>query len=111
MSLANLFVFSVVLVFTNSAAQIFLKMGSAFRPFSVQWLVFFSSSLVFYFFSFFGYSFLLKFVDISKISPVMMVGTSSLIALYGYGIGEPFGLRKMVGIVLAVFSVLLISRS
>ncbi|HEY5599213.1 MAG TPA: hypothetical protein VIK48_00870, partial [Candidatus Manganitrophaceae bacterium] len=99
--ITNRVFFPMIVIMTNSFAQILLKMGSGFIPLSAKWSLFLFLSLSFYFVSFFGYFLILKFIDISKIAPIMMVGTISVIAIYGFWMGESFNVKKLIGIVLA----------
>lgn len=98
-------------IIVTAAAQIFLKKSSSFELMSVKWCLYLSLSLFSYFLSFVTYYLALRYFDISKISPIMMASIISIIALYGYWAGESMSLSRVFGIVLAVISIVFISRS
>jgi len=98
-------------IITTVAAQIFLKIAGSYASFKIKWLLFIFSSLFSYGLSFVSYYFALTYFDISKISPIIMASCVSLIALYGFVTGEPFNQMKLYGIVLAIISIFLISKS
>lgn len=104
-------VFVIAGILTTVAAQIFLKRGGAFELLRRNWLICIGSSLFFYAMSFLSYYLALKHYEISTIQPIMMASIVALIALYGVMAGESFNYLKAFGIVLAVLSIVLISRS
>jgi drug/metabolite transporter (DMT)-like permease len=107
----NPILFVVVGIACTSIAQILLKIGSSFNIMSGKWMLFLLISLFTYAVSFLCYYLALKFYDITKISPVMMVCTVSIVALYGFLIGENMNALRLIGIVLAIISIIFISQS
>ena len=103
--------FVVVGIVTSALAQILLKRGSAFELLELKWIFWIVLSAISYFIAFLAYYLALKFYDISKISPVMMVSIVSLVAAYGFLTGESFRFVKLFGIILAIVSIFLISKS
>ena len=101
----------IIGIITTAVAQIFLKRGGALETFKTNWLIFISLSLFFYAISFLSYYIALKHYDISTLQPIMMVGIVALIALYGFTVGESFNYIKFSGIILAILSIFLISKS
>jgi drug/metabolite transporter (DMT)-like permease len=95
----------------SSTAQIFLKSGSSFDILSKKWIVFLFLSMLTYGISFLCFYLALRFYEITKIGPIMMVGTVSIIAVYGFIVGENISLSKIVGILLALLSIVLLSKS
>jgi len=101
----------IIGIISTSAAQIFLKNASSFEMFKTKWSFYLFLSLLFYSISFLSYFLALKYFDISKISPIMMAGIISIVALYGYLTGETLNLLRIIGIILAIISIIFISRS
>ena len=101
----------IIGIATTAVAQIFLKRGGAFETFKINWLILIFLSLFFYAMSFLSYYIALKHYDISTIQPIMMASIVALIALYGFIVGESFNYIKLSGILLAILSIVLISKS
>ena len=101
----------IVGIFVTAAAQIFLKISSSYEAFKMKSLSYLLLSLFFYSISFLAYYMALRYFEISKISPLMMASIVSLVALYGFIVGETLNYQKLFGIILAIVSVFLISRS
>ena len=95
----------------TAAAQIFLKVGSSAEAFKKRWFSFLLLSLASYGLSFVSYYLALKHYEISKVSPIMMASIISLVSLYGFLAGEALSLLRVIGILVAVVSIILISRS
>lgn len=106
---ANLYV--VIGIVSTALAQICLKIATANSAFFVKWLSLLSLCLISYAVSFFSYYMALKYFDISKVQPVMMVSIVSIIAIYGYAVGENFNSLRLLGVVLAMGSIFLITKS
>lgn len=104
-------IYVVLGILMTAAAQIFLKVAGTHNTFHLKWLAFIFLSLFSYFVAFLAYYLALTCYDISKIAPIMMASIVSLVALYGFTTGESFNYQKLLGIVLALISILLISRS
>jgi multidrug transporter EmrE-like cation transporter len=98
-------------IITTVIAQISLKRAGGVDTLKSNWLILVSLSLSFYVMSFVSYYFALRNFDISTIQPIMMASIVTLIALYGFAVGESFNYLKAIGILLAAFSIFLISKS
>ncbi len=107
----NPIIYVVLGIVTTVAAQIFLKIAGSYELFRQKWLLFIFFSLFSYGLSFLTYYLALTYFDISKISPIIMASCVVLIALYGLTIGEPFNPFKVIGIVFAITSIFLLSKS
>ncbi len=103
--------FVVIGIAATSLAQILLKIGSSSAILSKGWIVFLLVSLVTYSISFVCYYLALRFYNITKVSPIMMASTVSVVAAYGFIVGENINLSKIIGILFAICSIVLISRS
>jgi uncharacterized membrane protein len=101
----------VVGILATALAQISLKKAGQYEVMHLKWGVYLLLSLVSYVVSFLAYYMALKFFDISKVQPIMMASIVSIIALYGFFIGENFSHLRILGIILAIISVVLISKS
>lgn len=109
--LLNPAIYVVIGIIVTAAAQIFLKRSSAYEVFALKGLLYLSMSIFCYLMSFISYYLALKYFDISKISPIMMIGIVSLVAVYGFLAGESFNFIKVSGIILAIISIVLILNS
>jgi drug/metabolite transporter (DMT)-like permease len=98
-------------IVATSAAQIFLKIAGTHEIFSARWSIYIFLSLATYSVSFASYYMALLHFDISKISPIMMASIVSLVALYGFAVGETFNYLKVTGIAFAILAIFLISKS
>jgi uncharacterized membrane protein len=106
---ANLYV--VIGIVSTALAQIFLKIATANTAIHIKWILFLLLSLISYAVSFLSYYMALKYFDISKVQPVMMVSIVSIIALYGYAVGENFNSLRLAGVLLAMASIFMIAKS
>ena len=94
-------------IISTVSAQIFLKIAASHpthHTFQLKWFFYIFLSLFSYLIAFFGYYMALRYFDISKVSPVMMASVVSLVALYGFAVGESFNHLKLSGIILAIIS-------
>ena len=103
--------FVIIGIVTTATAQILLKISASQEVIRFKCLLFFALSLFSYSISFASYYFALKYFEISKVSPIMMASIVSLVALYGFAVGESYSHLKGIGIFLAIVSIFLISRS
>ncbi len=95
----------------TAAAQILLKIGSSFEVLKPKWLTYLFLSLCCYSASFIAYYLALRYFDISKISPIMMSSIICIITAYGFLSGEQINASRLFGIVMAIVSIIFISRS
>lgn len=107
---------SILLIFlgiaTSALAQIMLKKSSGFQFLKdYNFFVYFILGGLFYVFSFGIYAYVLKIFNLSKISPVMTIGTMLLVVLAGiFVFREEISSRQMLGIVLGAVSIALIIK-
>lgn len=107
----NPITFVIIGILTTSIAQIVLKIGSSFNVLSKHWLISLCLSLITYIISFVCYYLALRYYDVSKLSPLMMVSTVLIITLFGFYSGENISTMRLIGIFLAIMCILFISRS
>ncbi len=106
--------FFVLLGITASAvAQILLKIsasknGEEMSLFLNNYVI---GGIAFYGVSFLLYIYILKFFPLSSISPVMVGGTTALIILASYFMGESITLFKLAGIFLIMLGIIIIFAS
>lgn len=98
-------------IISTAAAQILLKVASAHGVMQLKWAISLSLSLLAYAVSFSTYYMALKFFDISKVQPIMMASILSIIALYGFAVGEDFNRLRLAGVLLSILSIVLITKS
>lgn len=108
--LLNPKIYVILGIITTVIAQILLKRAGGVDPYKANWLILVSLSIFFYVLAFVSYYFALKNFDISTIQPIMMASILTLIAVYGFLVGESFNYLKLLGIILAVLSIFLISK-
>jgi len=107
----NPYIYIVVGILATSMAQVILKLGSKHQVLSFLWLLFLSGSLFVYSTAFLCHYLALRTFEISKLSPIMMASTVSLVAICGFILGEQINLLKILGILLSILSVYLIVNS
>ena len=99
-------------IITSGAAQIMLKKSSSFvflKDFN--FFKYFILGGLFYAFSFGIYAYVLKMFTISKISPVMTIGTMLLVVIAGALVfKEAVSVKQILGIVVGVIAIFLIIR-
>ncbi len=104
---------SYILVFSgilfSAAAQAMLKQASLIEVRGSSWFYFVILSISFYGISFLIYAVVLRYFPISKISPVMTIGTVVLVVFYGLlVVGETLSVGQLVGVGLGIISIWLI---
>ena len=107
----NPVIYVILGIVTTVAAQIFLKVGGQCELLKLKWFLFIAASLSSYALSFLTYYMALSHFDISKISPIIMASCVALITLYGFFAGESFNLLKLLGVLTALASIILLSKS
>ena len=101
----------VVGIVSTSLAQIGLKIGSSSDVLSRRWLAYLFGSAITYSISFVCYYLALRHYDVSKISPIMTIGTMLIIAIFGFYSGENINGMRIVGIILAISCIVVMSSS
>lgn len=106
----------VILVFfgilTSALAQIMLKKSSGFQFLKeYNFFVYFILGGLFYVFSFGIYAYVLKIFSLSKISPVMTIGTMLLVVVAGVLMfREQLTSKQILGIFVGLISIILIAK-
>jgi len=97
---------------TSALAQIMLKKSSGFQFLKdYNFFIYFILGGVFYVFSFGIYAYVLKIFSLSKISPVMTIGTMLLVVIAGVLIfKEHLSIKQTLGILLGFVSIFLIIK-
>jgi len=103
--------FALLAILCTAIAQIVLKISSASEIMSRKWLLLLMVSLSSYVISFVSYYLALKYFDLSKIAPITMVSTVSIVALYGFLAGETFSFIRFSGIMMSIISIIFIYHS
>jgi len=99
-------------ILTSALAQVMLKKSSHFAFLKdLNFFIYFIAGGLFYLVSFGVYAYVLKIFNISKISPIMTIGTMILVIFTGTLLfKEAIGIKQVVGIVLGMISIILIIR-
>lgn len=97
-------------IFTSALAQIMLKKSNSFYFFKENnFYIYFILGGLFYVVSFVIYAYILKAFSLSKISPVMTIGTMVLVVLAGIIVfKEHLNIKQILGIMLGFVSIILI---
>jgi drug/metabolite transporter (DMT)-like permease len=96
-------------MFLSAIAQMFLKKTSGFSFGNAQFFVFFCLAGMFYAASFGLYILILKYFPITKISPVMTLGTMSIVVISGILMfHEIITIKQLIGIVIGAVAIVLI---
>lgn len=104
-------IYVVVGIVSTALAQILLKISGTYAVMQVKWVLSLLLSLVAYAVSFVSYYMALKFFDISKVQPIMMASILSIIAIYGFAVGEDLNRLRVAGVLLSILSIVLITKS
>lgn len=99
-------------ILTSALAQIMLKKSSDFEFLKeFKFFLYFFLAGGFYVFSFGVYTYVLKIFNISKISPVMTIGTMILVVFSGFlFFNEVISWKQVLGILLGILSIILILK-
>lgn len=95
-------------IFLSAAAQVVLKISAVSEVKDLRWFILLCSSILFYGFAFLIYAIVLKYFPISKVAPIMTIGTVVLVTISGVIIGESLAMGQIVGLILGAVSILLI---
>jgi len=104
-------IYVVIGIASTALAQILLKISGTHAVMQAKWIVTLLLSLVVYAVSFLSYYMALKFFEISKVQPIMMASILSIIAIYGFAVGEDLNRLRVAGILLSILSIVLITKS
>ncbi|NCA93571.1 MAG: hypothetical protein EOM84_00155 [Sphingobacteriia bacterium] len=96
----------------SALAQVMLKKSGEFEFFKeFNFLLFFFLGGFFYVISFGIYAYILKIFSISKISPVMTIGTMLLVVIAGnFLFKESITAMQIIGVALGIISIMLIIK-
>jgi uncharacterized membrane protein len=93
----------------SAIAQVLLKKIGAFSFKEIPFFIYFCFAGISYVVSFGLYTIILKHFPISKISPIMTLGTMALVIISGIVLfQEIIGLKQMIGLVLGAIAIILI---
>lgn len=93
----------------SAIAQIMIKKSSAFEIRDFSFILFFGLAGVFYVLAFGLYAYILKHFALSKISPVMTIGTMILVVCSGIiFFREVVSVKQSIGILVGILSIYLI---
>ena len=99
-------------ILSSALAQIMLKKSGEFNFFSESsFFKYFIMGGIFYGLSFGLYAYLLKIFTLSKISPVMTIGTMLIVVFAGVVVfRENVSIRQIIGVLVGVVSIILILK-
>jgi drug/metabolite transporter (DMT)-like permease len=98
----------ITIIFT-AIAQVSLKKGAFYSINQKQLYVFVGIGAILYISTFFLQVYLLRFFDVSKLTPILTIGSMLLIVIFGmYLFGETLTLKQGAGILLGAVSIYLI---
>jgi drug/metabolite transporter (DMT)-like permease len=96
-------------IILTSVAQVSLKKGAFFTLQQKEFYIFVSVGAVLYICTFFLQVYLLRFFDVSKLTPALTIGSMLLIVLLGmFLFGESISIKQGAGIFLGAVSIYLI---
>lgn len=107
MDIKFLLIFLAIML--SAIAQVSLKKGAFFNTNQKELYIFVGAGAILYIIVFFIQVYLLKFFDVSKLTPVLTIG--SMILIVGLGMwlfGESFTIKQGAGILLGAVSIYLI---
>jgi len=104
------YLFAVLGILSSTIAQALLKKTSALSFKDASYYIYFCFAGLFYVVSLGLYTLLLRHFPITKISPVMTLGTMMMIIIFGILMfNETITYKQMIGIVLGMAAIILIS--
>jgi drug/metabolite transporter (DMT)-like permease len=93
----------------SAVAQVLLKKAGAFTFKEISFFIYFCFAGISYVVSFGLYTIILKYFPITKISPVMTLGTMSLVIISGIVLfHEIISIKQAIGILLGAVAIILI---
>jgi len=102
--------FLIVLgVLSSAIAQMFIKKASGLSFGNVLFFIYFCLAGIFYVGSFGLYTLILKYFPITKISPVMTLGTMTMVVIFGiFMFHEIITIKQVIGMVIGAVAIVLI---
>jgi drug/metabolite transporter (DMT)-like permease len=96
-------------MFSSATAQMFLKKTSGLSFGNVLYFIYFCLAGMFYVASFGLYTLVLKYFPITKISPVMTLGTMTMVVIFGiFMFHEIITVKQLIGMVIGAVAIFLI---
>ena len=96
-------------ILASATAQMFMKKASGLSIKDFLFYIYFGSAGLSYVFSFVLYTLVLKYFPISKISPVMTLGTMIIVILLGiFMFQENLTFKQIIGITFGAIAIILI---
>ena len=100
----------IIPIIMSAAAQVILKFSTRYEARSFVFIALLFVAICFYTISFLGYSFALRFNDISKLSPIMAVSVMIIIVVTGaLWFNEKITIVNWFGLLLGGISLVLIA--
>jgi drug/metabolite transporter (DMT)-like permease len=94
---------------SSATAQMFLKKTSGLPFGNILYFVYFCLAGIFYIASFGIYTLVLKYFPITKISPVMTLGTMTMVVIFGIIMfQEIITIKQLIGMVIGAAAIVLI---
>lgn len=101
----------IIAICCSALAQIILKKASVLEFKSLIFFFHIGCAATSYFISFVLYVYIVKRFPVSKISPVMTIGTMILVVIAGFLMfKETLSLRLTIGLLLGIISIILILK-
>lgn len=99
----------VIGILFSTIAQVMIKKSSLHELNETIYFLYLGMAGLSYVFSFVSYAFIMKFFPLSKISPVMTIGTMILVVCSGVILlNETISIRQSLGLMLGIISIILI---
>lgn len=99
--------FTIILL---AIAQLSLKKGAFYSIKQTEFYIFVGIGAIIYIATFFLQVYLLRFFPVSKLTPMLTIGSMLLIVVLGmYLFSETIGIKQSIGILLGAISIYLLS--
>jgi len=103
------YLFIVLGISSSAIAQMFIKKASGLSFGNVSFFIYFCLAGMFYVASFGLYTLVLKYFPITKISPVMTLGTMTMVVILGILMfHEIITVKQVIGMVVGAVAIVLI---
>jgi len=103
------YLFIILGILSSAIAQMFLKKTSGLSFGNIAYFIYFGLAGMFYAVSFVLYTLILKYFPISKISPVMTLGTMTMVVILGILMfHEIITIKQLIGMIIGAAAIFLI---
>jgi len=103
------FIFIALGILSSAIAQMFIKQASTLPFENVKYYIYFCLAGLFYVVSFGLYTLVLRYFPITKISPVMTLGTMTMVIVFGILMfNEIITIKQLIGMVIGAVAIVLI---